>query len=58
MAKVDKICKTCVFWLPGTSIKDYGYCVKKDCYRPWLLTCDKWQAKSEYLRNKEGEACD
>lgn len=51
---IDKICRYCIFWLDGTSIKDYGYCVRRDCYRPDLLTCDAWQPKSEYMK-KEAE---
>lgn len=52
---IDKICKNCVFWLEcGDRIKDYGYCVRRDCYRPEMLGCDAWQARSKHLK-KEAE---
>lgn len=56
MAKeIDKLCKTCIYWLASDRILDYGYCVKRDCYRPETLTCDRWQVRSGYLVKKEDD---
>ena len=53
MTKIEEICKTCVYWLIGDRRQDYGYCVKRDVYKPEFLTCERWQAKAEYLVKKE-----
>jgi hypothetical protein len=53
MAKIEEICKNCVYWLASDRITDYGYCVKRDAYKPEFLTCERWQAKAEYLVKKE-----
>lgn len=51
----EKICKNCVYWLEGTSIKDYGYCAKRDAYKPEFLTCDHFIVKAVLRVRKEGE---
>lgn len=42
-----------MYWLASDRITDYGYCVKRDAYKPEFLTCERWQAKAEYLVKKE-----
>ena len=50
---MEKICKNCVYWLDGTDIKDYGYCVKRDAYKPEFATCDLIRVRAEFQRKKE-----
>lgn len=56
MAKIEEICKTCVYWLIGDRRQDYGYCVKRDAYKPEFLTCERWQARRYAARAERVDA--
>lgn len=55
MAKIEEICKHCAFWIASDRITDYGYCVKRDAYKPEFLTCDHFIVKDVLRVRKEGE---
>lgn len=53
---MEKICKYCVYWLASDRILDYGYCVKRDAYKPEILSCDHWQAREYAVRAERVDA--
>lgn len=57
--EVEQICRTCLWWLPADVFKEqryaYGYCQRRDAYKPEHLTCTHWEPKSEYIK-QEGKA--
>lgn len=50
MANETHNCGRCVYWLPDERMSDkradYGYCVRRDVYKPELLTCEQWRARA------------
>ena len=50
MADKVKNCGNCVYWLPDERMSDkradYGYCVKRDVYKPAELTCEQWRTRA------------
>lgn len=50
MANERHNCGNCVYWLPDERMSDkradYGYCVKRDVYKPEQLTCEQWRARA------------
>lgn len=55
--EVEQICRTCLWWLPADVFKEqpyaYGYCQRRDAYKPEHLTCTHWEPKSEYIKKEE-----
>ena len=58
--EVEQICRTCLWWLPADVFKEqryaYGYCQRRDAYKPEHLTCTQWVPKGEYI--KQEQPCD
>lgn len=50
MANETHTCGRCVYWLPDERMSDkradYGYCVRRDVYKPEHLTCEQWRARA------------